>query len=74
MNKVLKSGFLMPPLIINYIWSEKGIQKQKIVFYPFIPRVNIKKRTLSATAQRANYKMFDYVGLRSLPHFTLYES
>ncbi len=72
-NKVLKSGYMLPPLIVNYVWEEKNIRKQKIVFFPFIPKVNVRKRVVGVTAQRANYKMFDYVGLLSLPHFVLYE-
>lgn len=37
MEKVLKSGFMVPPLFANYKWVEKGIEKQRIIFYPFIP-------------------------------------
>lgn len=72
-DKVLKSGFIMPPLIANYVWSEKGIEKHKIIFYPFIPKKNLKKRQLSPEARRANYKMFNYIGLDKLPNFVLYE-
>ena len=70
-DKVLKSGYLMPPLIANYKWADKTGEHQEIRFYPFIPRVNIRKRQLSETARRANYKMFNYVGLDRLPYFTL---
>lgn len=73
-EKVLKSGYLMPPLITNYKWTEKGVEKQEIRLYPFIPKGNLKKRTLSDTARRANYKMFNYVGLDMLPYFVLYSS
>jgi len=73
MDKVLKSGFMVPALIANFKWSEKGIEKHKIIFYPFIPKSNLKKRQLSPTARRANYKMFNYVGLDKLPHFVVYE-
>lgn len=73
MDKVLKSGFMMPPLIANFKWSEKEVEKQRIIFYPFIPKANLKKRQLSPTARRANYKMFNYVGLDKLPHFILFE-
>lgn len=73
MDKVLKSGFMMPPLIVNFKWKDKKGTHQKIIFYPFIPRTNIKKRQLSTTARRANYKMFNYIGLDKLPHFILYE-
>lgn len=67
-EKVLKSGFPAPPLIVNFRWK-KG---QEIRFYPFVPKKNIKKRTLSERAKRANYKMFNYVGLDKLPYFVLY--
>jgi len=72
-DKVLKSGFMMPPLIVNFKWNEKEIGRHRIIFYPFIPRANLKKRQLSPTARRANYKMFNYVGLDKLPSFILYE-
>ncbi len=71
-EKVLKSGYLSPPLITNYKWQEKGVDRQEILFYPFIPKKNLKKRQLSPTARRANYKMFNYIGLDKLPHFILY--
>lgn len=72
-NKVLKSGYPMPPLIANYKWSDKTGEHQEIHFYPFIPKKNLKHRTLSSTARRANYKMFNYTGLDQLPHFILYQ-
>lgn len=74
MDKVLKSGFLIPPLIANFRWTEKGKARQKIIFYPFIPKQTLRKRQLSETARRANYKMFNYSSLNTLPHFVLYES
>jgi len=72
-DKVLKSGFMIPPLIANFKWTEKGMDRQKILFYPFIPKMNLKKRTLPPTARRAGYRMFNYVNMRKLPHFALYE-
>lgn len=69
-EKVLKSGFLVPSLIVNFKWSEKG-DHQEIRFYPFVPKINLKKHQLSSTARRANYKMFNYVGIEKLPFFTL---
>lgn len=59
MDKVLKSGFLVPPLIANFIWTKDNHVRQEIRFYPFIPKKNLKKRRLSATARRANYEMFN---------------
>lgn len=72
-DKVLKSGFMIPPLIANFKWTDKGTLRQKILFYPFIPKSHLKKRQLSPTARRANYKMFNYIGLYKIPHFVLYE-
>jgi DNA-directed RNA polymerase subunit RPC12/RpoP len=73
MDKVLKSGYVVPSLIANYKWSDKSGDHQEIRFYPFIPKRNLKHRTLSPIARRANYKMFNYIGLDELPHFVLYE-
>jgi hypothetical protein len=73
MDKVLKSGFITPPLITNFKWEEKGIEKQEIRFYPFVPKKNLQKYRLSGTARRANYWMFRYINLSSLPHFILYQ-
>ncbi|MFL2521645.1 MAG: DpnI domain-containing protein [Halobacteriales archaeon] len=72
MEKVLKSGFLVPPLIANFKWNEKGDEKQKIIFYPFIPKSNLRKYQLSPTHRQPNYKMFNYVGLDKLPNFEVY--
>ncbi len=72
-EKVLKSGYLMPPLIANYKWTDKTGSHQEIYFYPFVPKKNLKMRQLSETARRANYKMFNYIGLDQLPYFTLYK-
>jgi hypothetical protein len=73
MDKVLKSGFMVPPLFANFKWIEKGKNKQEIRFYPFIPKHNLNKYQLSATARRANYKMFHYDNMDTLPFFLLYE-
>ncbi len=72
-HKVTKSGYMIPSLITNYKWKEKDIAKQEVRFYPFIPKINLKKRQLSDTARRANYWMFNYIGLDKLPFFVLYE-
>jgi DNA-directed RNA polymerase subunit RPC12/RpoP len=74
MDKVTKSGFIVPPLIANFKWQENGKTRQEIRFYPFIPKINLKKYTLSEKARRANYKMFRYTGLSKLPYFVLYNS
>lgn len=73
MEKVLKSGYMTPALIANFTWKEKGKERQVIHFYPFIPKRHLKMRQLPPTARRANYKMFNYIGLDTIPHFVLYE-
>lgn len=73
MSKVLKAGFLPPPLIINFKWTEKNQQKQRILFFPFVPSNHLTHYKLSATARRANYEMFRYSKLLELPHFVLFD-
>ncbi len=73
MDKVTKSGFIIPPIIANFKWKENGNDKQTILFYPFVPKTHLKKRQLSPQARRANYKMFNYIEMNKLPRFVLYE-
>lgn len=73
MEKVLKSGFLAPPLITNFKWSDKTGDHQEICFYPFVPKKNLKMHKLSPTARRANYKMFNYIGIDKIPYFELFK-
>lgn len=70
-NKVLKSGFQMPPLIANYKWSDKTGDHHEIRFYPFIPKKNLKKRNVIFSSERKDHMMFNYIGLDQLPYFTL---
>ncbi len=72
MNKVLKSGYIVPPTFFNFKWNNG--KNQEILFYPFIPRLNLQSYQLSEKARRANYKMFQYRGLNKLPHFTLFKN
>lgn len=72
-GKLLKSGYMMPPLIANFMWEQDGVAHQEIRFYPFIPKKNLKKRTLSEAARRANYRMFNYVRLDTLLYFVLHQ-
>jgi hypothetical protein len=45
-NKVLKAGFLAPPLIVNFKW-QKGKQTQsKILFFPFVTKGNMEDYAL----------------------------
>jgi hypothetical protein len=71
MSKVLKAGYLVPPTIVNFMWEEKGVPKQEIRFYPFLPHENLQMYRLSPSARRANYRMFIYRGMLTLPHLVL---
>jgi len=73
MNKVLKAGFITPPLFLNFKWEQKGESKQEIRFYPFVPKKNLKKYKLSENARRANYMMFRYEEMDKLPYFEMYK-
>jgi ssDNA-binding Zn-finger/Zn-ribbon topoisomerase 1 len=72
-DKVMKSGYMVPPLITNFKWKDKEGEHQEIRFYPFVPKVNLKMHKLSETARRANYKMFNYIGIDEIPFFTLFK-
>lgn len=74
MEKVLKSGFLVPSIIVNFKWSEKKKNYHEIRFYPFVPKINLKMHKLSPTARRANYKMFNYIGIDQIPFFVLHKN
>jgi DNA-directed RNA polymerase subunit RPC12/RpoP len=73
-SKVMKSGYMVPALITNFKWTDKEGNHQEIRFYPFIPKINLKMHKLSETARRANYKMFNYIGIDEIPYFTLHKS
>lgn len=73
MNKVLKAGFITPPLFLNFKWLEKGKNRQEIRFYPFVPKKNLSHYKLSETARRANYEMFTYIGMDKLPYFPIFK-
>ena len=72
MEKVLKAGFITPPLIVNFNWIERGKKKQEIRLYPFIPKQNLKPYKIGKKAIRRGYKMFNYINLDKIPFFTLY--
>lgn len=72
-SKVMKSGYMVPPLITNFKWSDKQGTHQEMRFYPFVPKINLKMHQLSEKARRANYKMFNYIGIDEIPYFTLYK-
>jgi len=76
MDKVLKSGFLTPPLILNFKWSTVGKKEQEIRFYPFVPRKNLKKRFTKIRKSGRELWMFNYIDMNDIekvPYFILYK-
>jgi hypothetical protein len=73
LHKVLKSGYLAPPLLLHFRWPRDRVRNRLILFYPFIPLAVIRGYTLSQRARRPGYKMFNYAALNRIPHFVLHE-
>jgi len=71
-NKVLKSGVLVPPLIVNFKWKQKNKQRQEIRFYPFIKKANLMNYTANIKSRERMYKMFNY-NLKGMKYYVLYE-
>ena len=71
MDKVLKAGFLVPPLIINFKWGIETEEKREIRLYPFIKRDNLRKRVANIKSDNRVYNMFDY-DLVGLVYYTLF--
>jgi DNA-directed RNA polymerase subunit RPC12/RpoP len=71
MEKVLKSGALVPSLITNSKWQESGKKHQEIRFYPFIRKISLKKYTANIKSRGRKYKMFNY-DLKNMKFFVLY--
>lgn len=72
-DKVTKSGYLIPALIVNFKWTEKAKKRQEIKLYPFVPKANLVKYRLSEKHRQPLYWMYRYHGLHELPHFVLYK-
>jgi len=70
LDKVMKSGFQIPPLITNFRWKEG----QEIRFYPFIPKANVRKRFTTIKKSNRDIWMFNYINIDKLPYFTLYKT
>lgn len=72
MAKVLKAGFLVPPLIANFHWEEGKTKHQEIRFYPFIKKGNLSKYIANIHQGERRYAMFNY-SLKGLAFFVLYQ-
>lgn len=73
LDKVLKSGYTVPPLFANFKWVEKGRKHQRVLFYPFIPRANLRRRHTTIKKSGRELWMFNYVNLDKLPSIAVYE-
>ena len=51
MNKVLKSGFMIPPLIANFKWFENGKKKQKNNILSIYSKSSIEENTIIAKSK-----------------------
>lgn len=71
MNKVLKSGSLVPSLIVNFKWSENSKEKQEIRFYPFIKKTQLLSYTANIKSRNRKHKMFNY-NLSGVQYYILY--
>jgi hypothetical protein len=77
LQKTMRSGHLVPPLIINCKWRHKGESHHAIRFYPLVPHANLKPRIAhikgNTTKKSRLHKMFNYIGMTSLPFMPLHE-
>jgi len=76
LDKTLKSGQLIPPLIVNFRWTERGLGDcQEIYFFPFLTKNNVRMRQRSPDGKRPNYREFNYIELFSenVPRMLLFE-
>ena len=71
MNKVLKAGSLVPPLIVNFKWKENNKNRQEIRFYPFIRKTNLMKYTANIKSIGRTHKMFNY-NLKEMKFYVLF--
>jgi hypothetical protein len=75
LDKNLKAGHLIPPLIVIFNWQDKKTRKlnSKVLFFPFLTMKNIRRRKRSHKGKRPGYREFNYIGLRDekLPQMVL---
>ncbi|NDV13198.1 DpnI domain-containing protein [Crenobacter caeni] len=74
LEKTLKAGYLPPPLIVNFKWNACGEQRQKVLFFPFVPKSHFKPRPLKQNGKQTREIRFNYINLLSIPHFVLLDT
>jgi hypothetical protein len=74
LEKSLKAGQLIPPLILNFQWVDgaTNAKRHEVYFYPFLTKDNVRRRQRSDRGQRPGYKEFNYVGLLTVPQMKLF--
>lgn len=51
----LRTGHMIPPLIVNFEWKARGRRRHEIRFYPFLAESHVRRRRLPS-----GYVMFNY--------------
>jgi hypothetical protein len=69
----LKTGHLLPPLFVCFGWPSGAPEPQTVWFFPLVPATNLQVRVLSERHQTPGRKMAEYVGMRSVPQFVVFE-
>jgi hypothetical protein len=71
----IKSGQLIPPLLMYFRWKEGRRWRKQVHFFPFLTRRNIRPRTRSDSGSHPGYREFNYVGLAddNLPQALLFD-
>jgi len=65
LDRTLRTGQLIPPLLVNYEWLDRstGKNRHEVHFFPFLTKANLSRHRRPRTGQRPGYKQFNYVGL-----------
>ena len=65
LDKSLKAGQLMPPLIAHFHWTDTatGAERREVYLFPFLTKRNIRMRTRSDKGARPGYREFNYINL-----------
>ena len=63
MEKNLRVGQMIPPLIANFYWGSGRTKGRKVYLFPFLTQRNLPPRTRSSGGARPGYREFNYVHL-----------
>lgn len=71
-NLYLRTGQLLPPMLVCFDWPETSGRPGSVYFFPFVPAKNVKRRVLSSRHKSdAGRAMAEYLGMLALPHQVL---